>query len=122
MSSTVHKIARYSVQVLNRKSGERRGSIIVHLYNDKDENCGIALFQDYGESVGESPEADAKGDRVTAHYDVSFFQAFIDILRTEDELYWKYHLVQMGPNREVTDVSLDTKKEIIGEFFSRASE
>ncbi len=122
MASTVHKIARYSVQVLNRKDGQRRGSIIVRLYNDTDENCGIALFQDYGNETGEYPEADSQGDRVTAHYDVSFFQAFIDILRTEDELYWKYHLVQMGPNAVVTDVSLDTKKEIIGEFFSRAAE
>lgn len=120
MSSTVHKIARYSVQVLNQKAGERRGSIIVHLYNEADANCGVVVFQDYGEKPGENPEADAKGERVTAHYDISFYQPFIDILRTEDELYWKYHLVQMGPNREVTDVSLDTKKEIIGEFFSRA--
>ena len=120
MASTVHKIARYSVQVLNQKAGARRGSIIVRLYNDQDDNCGIALFQDYGEATGAFPEADAKGERVTAHYDVSFYQAFIDILRTEDELYWKYHTVQMGPNMEVTDVSLDTKKEIIGEFFSRA--
>jgi len=122
MSSTVHKIARYSVQVLDKKAGNRRGSIIVHLYNDKDENCGIALFQDYGNETGEYPRADTKGERVTAHFDVSFYQAFIDILRTEDELYWKYHLVQMGPNQEVSDVSLDTKKEIVGEFFSRASD
>lgn len=120
MPSTVHKVARYSVQVLNQKAGARRGSIIVRLYNEVDETCGIAIFQDYGEKTGEVPEADAKGERVTARYDVSFFQAFIDILRTEEELYWKYHLVQMGPNIEVTDVSLDTKKEIIGDFFSRA--
>jgi len=122
MTSTVHKIARYSVQVLDQRKGNRRGAIIVHLYNDNDENCGIALFQDYATDTGELPQADAKGERVTAHFDVSFYEAFIDILRTEDELYWKYHLVKMGPNVEVTDVSLDTKKEIIGEFFSRASE
>jgi hypothetical protein len=121
MASTVHKIARYSVQVLNQKAGIRRGSIIIHLYNDKDENCGIALFQDYHDDMGEYPEADTKGGRVSAHYDISFFQPFIEILRTEDELYWKYHLVQMGRNQEVTDVSLDTKKEIIGEFFTRSS-
>lgn len=122
MASTVHKIERYSVQVLNQKAGARRGAIVVRLYNDKDENCGVALFQDYGEASGEHPESDAKGGRVTAHYDVSFFQAFIDILRTEEDLYWKYHTVQMGPNMEVTDVSLDMKKEIIGEFFSRPAE
>ena len=122
MASTGHKIERYSVQVLNKKSGARRGSIIVRLYNDQDENCGIALLQDYGVDAGEYPEVDSRGDRVTAHYDVSFFQAFIDILRSEDELYWKYHTVQLGANQEVTDVSLDTKKEIIGEFFSRAAE
>ena len=67
MASTVHKIARYSVQVLNQKAGIRRGSIIIHLYNDKDENCGIALFQDYHDDMGEYPEADTKGGRVSAH-------------------------------------------------------
>ena len=118
MTSTVHKIARYSVQVRNQKAGERRGSVIVRLYNDADENCGVALFEHYTSDTGEYPEADSQGDRVTAHYDISFYQAFMDMLRAEDELYWKYHLVQMGPNREVVDVSLDSKKEIIGEFFS----
>jgi len=121
MTSTVHKIERYSLQVLNKRSGTHRGSIIVRLYDDSDAICGTAVFKDYGDHSGEVPMGDARGERVTAYYGISFFQAFIEILRSEDELYWKVHWVQMGPNREVSDVSLDTKKEIIGEFFSRGT-
>ena len=121
MNPTVHKIKRYSVQVLsNRRDKMRKGSVIVRLYNDKDEDCGAAVFKDYGDDPGENPVGDFKAKRATAYYDIDFYNGFIDILRVESELFWKIAWVQMGPNREVADVSLDTKKEIIGEFFQRS--
>ena len=120
MSTSVHKIVRYSVQVLNKRTGqEPLPSTIIRLYNDKNEICGTAVFKAYGDAEAELPVGDAKAETATVFYDITFFEAFIGILRSEDELYWKIAWVQLGPRREVSDVSLDTKKEIIGEFFSR---
>ena len=70
--------------------------------------------------MAEPPFGDREGKVATAFYDIAFFDAFIGILRSESELYWKIAWRQLGANREVADVSLDTKKEIIGDFFSRA--
>jgi len=120
MSSSVHKIERYAVQVLSKRSGDApRPSMTVRLYNEKNENCGTAVFKAYGDAEAEPPEGDANAESATAYYDIAFFEPFIGILRAEDELYWKIAWVQTGPNREVTDVSLDTKKDIIGDFFPR---
>ncbi len=120
MPSIVHQIERYSVQVLNTKAGDQpKASMIVRLYNTDGDDCGTAVFKDYGAVKPEAPTGDAKGDRATAYYDITFYQPFIDILRSEDELYWKIAWVQTGANRVVSDVSLDTKKEIIGEYFAR---
>ncbi len=120
MPATVHKIGRYSVQIHDKalKDGPR-GSIIVRLYDDGDKTCGVAVFKDYGDEQGEPPFGDFKAGTATAFYDISFFDAFIGILRYEKELYWKIAWVQTGATKQVSDVSLDTKKEIIGEFFSR---
>lgn len=119
MPSSVHKVARYSVQVLNTRTGDHpKASMIVRLYNEQDETCGVAVFKDYGDRIPELPSGDTEGTRATAYYDITFYQPFIDILRSEDELYWKIAWIQTGPNRRVSDVSLDTKKEIIGEFFA----
>lgn len=120
MNPTVHSIKRYSVQVLSKlRDMKRKGSIIVRLYNDKDEDCGTAVFKNYGNELAENPTGDFKSQRATAFYDIGFYNGFIDILRVESELFWKIAWVQMGANREVSEVSLDTKKEIIGEFFQR---
>jgi hypothetical protein len=121
MASTVHTIERYSLQVLSKRSGEApRPQVIVRLYNDAGVMCGTAVFKDYGpHREAELPIGDASDDSATAFYDITFFQAFIDILRLETDLYWKIHWIQMGAKKQVADVSLDTKKEIIGEFFSR---
>lgn len=121
MPSTVHKIGRYSVQIHDKalKDGPR-GSIIIRLYDDADHDCGIAIFKDYGDEQGELPFGDFTKGTATAFYDISFYAAFIDILRLEKELYWKIAWVQTGATKQVSDVSIDTKKEIIGEFFSGA--
>ena len=121
MPSTVHQVARYSVQVLNTRTGDHpKASMIVRLYSNRDETCGVAVFKDYGGQKPDLPSGDTGGTRATAYYDITFYQPFIDILRTEDELYWKIAWIQTGPNRRVSDVSLDTKKEIIGEFFTQS--
>lgn len=124
MASTVHTIERYSLQVLTKRTGEApRPQIIVRLYNDTGAMCGTAVFKDYGHDIeAELPIGDAEEGSATAFYDITFFQAFIDILRLETELYWKIHWVQMGAKKQVADVSLDTKKDIIGEFFSARTE
>jgi len=119
-NATVHKIGRYSVQVHDKALKEGpRGSIIVRLYDEAGHSIGIAVFKDYGDEQGELPFGDHKAGTATAFYDISFYPAFIDILRIEKELYWKIAWVQTGAAKSVSDVSLDTKKEIIGEYFSR---
>jgi len=120
MTPTIHSVRRYSVQVLSKRAGnDRKCSIVVRLYNDADEDCGTAVFKDYDHKAAERPVGDFAAKRATAFYDISFYQSFIDILRVESELYWKIAWIQMAANREVADVSLDTKKEIVGEFFQR---
>ncbi len=122
MSSMVHKIERYSVQVLNKRSGGPTvTSVIVRLYNDKDEMCGTAVFRDYGDNAPEPPVGDYVAQSATAFYDIAFFEPLVGTLRFEDELFWKIAWVQTGPRQNVSDVSLDTKKEIIGEYFARPS-
>ena len=122
MASTVHIIDRYSVQVLNKRSGESpRPSIIVRLYTASGFMCGTAVFKNYAPNREvELPLGDPSEESATAFYDVQFYQAFVDILRLESDLYWKIHWVQLGAKKHVADVSLDTKQEIIGEYFSRS--
>jgi len=123
MAVTVHKIERYSVQVLNKRTGEQpKASIIVHLFNDQGAGCGHAVFKAYGDLAPEPPTGDQTAGTATAYYDIDFYQPFADILRLEDELYWKIEWRKIGPRDEVADVSLDTKEEVIGEFFSKLLE
>ena len=121
MPTTTHRISRYAVQVLSKRSGEApRPAITVRLYDDASTMVGTAVFKDYGDAgEAELPVGDFEAGRATAYFDVSFFDAFIGILRYEDELYWKIHWIQTGARKEAADVSLDTKEEIIGEFFPR---
>jgi|GEM_PF-854908 len=121
MASTVHIIERYSVQVLTKRTGQApRPQIIVRLYTASGLMCGTAVFKDYGPNrEADLPLGDPSDDSATAFYDIRFYEAFIDILRLETELFWKIHWIQLGAARQVSDVSLDTKQEIIGEYFSR---
>lgn len=124
MPTTTHRISRYAVQVLSKRSGEApRPAITVRLYDEAGRMIGTAVFKDYGETrETEMPVGDFEAGRATAFFDVSFYDAFIGILRYEDELYWKVQWVQRGARQEAADVSLDTKEEIIGEFFPRTQE
>ena len=120
MPSTVHKISRYAIQVLSKRQGESpRPAVTVRLYRDDGKMVGTAVFKSYGSKDAELPVGHNEQENVTAYFDISFFDAFAGLLRLEDELYWKVHWIQTGARKEVADVSLDTKEEIIGEFFAR---
>jgi len=120
MPSTVQKITRYAIQILNKRTGPApRPSIIVRLYQDDGKMVGTAVFKNYGEMEAELPSGHNKNENVTAFFDVSFYDAFVGLLRSEDEVYWKTQWTQLGARAEVADVSLDTKEEIIGEYFAR---
>lgn len=119
-SSTVHKITRYKVQVLTKVHGEEpRPCVTVRLYDDVDEIVGTAVFKDYGSQQAELPQGDFEKKTATAYFDITFFEAFAGILRYEDEIYWKIAWQQLGAVKSCSDVSLDSKKEIIGDFFPR---
>ncbi len=121
MSVTTHLVAKYTVQVVTKKSGgETEEAIIVRLYNHDDFNCGTVVFKDCGDERPEKPSGVYKSQSAMINLDVAFYSAFIDILRCEREIFWKIAWVQMGKRREVSHASLDTKKEIIGEFFPRS--
>ncbi len=80
---------------------------------------GTAVFKNYADMEAELPMGHAENENVTAFFDVSFYQAFVGLLRSGDSLYWKTQWTQLGARKEVADVSLDTKEEIIGEYFAK---
>ena len=120
MPSTVQKVTRYAVQFLSKRTGPApRPQIIVRLYDDLG-MIGTAVFKNYDPGQeAELPSGTKEGENVTAYFHNSFYQAFVELLRHETEIYWKVHWVQLGAKKEVADVSLDTKEEIIGEYFPR---
>lgn len=121
MTTNTHSIEKYTVQILNTKAGQDtpKTQIIIRLYSDKGSECGIAAFTDFGTATAPNPSGDSKKGTATCHYDIAHYQAFIDILRTENELYWKIAWQQTGATKQVSDVSLDTKEEIIGDHFGK---
>ena len=122
MSVTVHSIARYTVQVLTRKSHEQgHAYITVRLYDDDDNNRGTAVFEDYGGKEPPKPTGKYEQESVTGFFDVSYFDAFIGVLRHEKDVFLKTRWIQQGNLHTVVQVSIDTKEEIIGEFFEHAS-
>ena len=120
MPFTVHTIKRYAIQVLNKRTGPApRPAIIVRLYDEADTMVGTAVFKYYGDMEAETPIGDHEAGMATAFFDISFYEPFVGILRNEGELYWKTQWTQLGARKEVADVSLDTKEEVIGEYFSK---
>lgn len=121
MATTTQRVRKHTVQVLNKRTGQApRPSIIVRLYDDTDKIIGTAVFKAYADhQEADLPTCDHEGRNVTAFFDISFFEPFVGILRAEEDLFWKTQWVQLGPRKEVTDVSLDTKEEILGEYFSK---
>ncbi|WP_417428877.1 hypothetical protein [Kiloniella sp.] len=119
MPTTVHSISKYTVQILNTKStaDKPKAQIIIRLFNEKGKDCGLAVFKDYGDQNAQNPYGDHKKGTATAYFDIKHYHPFIEILRMEKELFWKIAWQQTGPTKSVSDVSLDTKEEIIGEHF-----
>ena len=123
-STTVHRIARYKIQVLTKVHGESpRPAVTIRLYDSEDAMVGTAVFKDYGtDRAAEVPQGNFDEKSATAYFDITFLDAFVGILRYEDELYWKIAWRTMGAVTSCSDVSLDSKVEIIGEFFPRHGE
>lgn len=118
MATTTSSIEKYTVQILNNRVGKTFSTrIIVTLYDDDENRCATVVFEDAHEDTPARPSGDFDSGRVICHMDMKFFDAFINVLRHERKLYWKVNWVQTGATKEVSDVSLDTKKEIIGEYF-----
>ena len=119
MAVTLHSIARYTVQVLTKKIGEDAHSFItVRLYDHDDVIRGTAVFENFAEGA-EPPKltGDYKAQTATAHIDIAHYAAFMDVLRLENPIYLKLAWSQRGRVRTLNQVSIDTKKEVIGEYF-----
>ena len=120
MAITIHTITRYAVQLLTKKVGEGAQSYItLRLYDDDNNNRGIVLFSDYGSDEPPKPTGDYGDQSVTAYLDLSLYQSYMDIMRLEKPVYLKIGWTQQGRTRVVAQVSLDTKKEVIGDFFEK---
>ena len=121
MPTTVYQIKSYKVQILAKEHGDLpRPCITVRLYDDTGKIVGTAVFKDYGsERPAEPPVGKVEDGTATAFFDITFYDAFIGVLRYEDELYWKIAWRTLGAVTTCSDASLDTKKEVIGDFFPR---
>ncbi len=121
MTTTTANIKKYTVQILTSKASidTPKTQIIIRLYCDNGDICGVAAFTDFGDKAAPNPSNDGVNGTATVHYDISHYQAFVDILRTEKQLYWKIAWIQTGAKKQISDVSLDTKEEIIGEHFGK---
>lgn len=120
MTVTIHTITRYTVQVLTRKAGEDAHSYItVRLYDDDNVNRGVAVFENFDGAEPPKPVGDYAKQYVTAHLDIAHYAAYMDILRLEKQVYLKIGWTQQARIRVVSQVSIDTKKEVIGEFFQK---
>lgn len=120
MAITIHTITRYAVQLLTKKSGEAAQSYItLRLYDHDNNNRGVVVFADYGSSEPPKPTGDHGDQSVTVHLDLSFYSAYMEILRLEKPIYLKIGWTQQGRARVVSQASIDTKKEVIGDFFEK---
>ncbi|MFQ5773168.1 MAG: hypothetical protein ACE5GS_01485 [Kiloniellaceae bacterium] len=119
MSITVHRITRYTVQVLTKRAADHAHSYItVRLYDDDNANRAVAVFEAYGADEPPKPTGDFEAQTATAHLDIAHYRAYMDILRLEKTVYLKMGWTQHGKAMALSQVSIDTKKEVIGEFFS----
>ena len=119
MSVTIPRITRYTVQVLTKKAGEAAQSLItVRLYDDDNVSRAVAVFETHpaGEEPAK-PTGDFDAQTATAHLDVAHYRAYMDILRFEKTVYLKLAWGQQGKSMALQHLSIDTKKEVIGEYF-----
>jgi len=119
-SVTVHSIARYTVQVLTKKLGEdARSFITVRLYDHDDVIRGTAVFENFDPGQEPpKPTGDHKAQTAVAHIHIAHYPAYMDVLRLENPIYLKLGWTLSGRVRALSQMSIDTKKEILGEYFN----
>ena len=118
MAITVHTITRYTVQVLTKKVGENAHSdVTLRLYDHENTSRGVAVFENYGAEEPPKPTGDYRDQSATWYLDIAHFQPYMDILRLEKPIYLKIGWTQQRKAQTVAQVSIDTKKEVIGQFF-----
>ncbi len=120
MPVTIHRITRHTVQVLTKKVGEDAHSFItVRLYDDDNVSRAVAVFENYGpKAEPPKPTGDHDAQTATAYLDVAHYPAYMDILRDEKVVYLKLAWGLQGKVTALQHLSIDTKKEVIGEYFS----
>lgn len=120
MNHTVHTITRHTVQILTERIREEsRTAIIVRLYDEADNNPGVVIFRDHSVAKPPKPVGDFDSGKVTCHLQMHAYAAYMDVLRQENPIYLKIAWRQLGAVRQVSHVSIDSKKEILGEYFGR---
>lgn len=118
MQVSVHRISRYAVQILTRKRGETAHSFVtLRLYDDDDELRGTAVFENLGDEEPKKPVGDFAAQTATVYFDSQLYAAYIDLLRHEKLIYLKMSWTKQGAAPTLSHASIDTKKEIIGEYF-----
>ncbi|HMB76142.1 MAG TPA: hypothetical protein VKN76_07060 [Kiloniellaceae bacterium] len=119
MQVSVHRISRYAVQVLTRKRGEKAHSFItVRLYDEDEVLRGTAVFENLGGGEPNKPTGDYDAQTATIYFDSALYSVYVDLLRHEKSLYLKMSWTAQGASQALSHASIDTKKEIIGEYFS----
>jgi hypothetical protein len=108
------------VQILTERIREEsRTAIIVRLYDADGNNPGVVIFRDHEVGKPPKPVGDFDTGRMTCYLDMAAYGPYMDVLRRETPLYLKIAWRQLGPVRQVHHVSIDTKQEILGEYFGR---
>lgn len=121
MSITVHRIENYTVQFLTKRMGERaRTSVIVRLYDDDDEIRATVVFKRFGTEHPPKPTGDYDSQICTVYFDSTYYSDYVQVLRVESPIYLKLGWTRPGPSRVLSQVSMDTKKEIIGEYLEQS--
>ncbi len=119
MTVTVHKITRHSMQVLTKRAREQaQSSIILRLYDEDGVNRGIFVFEPAGDRRPSKPVGNRDEDSATVFLDIAFHEAVMDVVRNEKSLYLKLGWTQTGKSFALAQVALDTKKEMLGQFFT----
>lgn len=118
MNHTVHTITRHTVQILTERIREEsRTAIIVRLYEADGSNPGVMIFRSSGVGKPPKPVGDFDTKRITCHLEMDAYGPYMDVLRHEDIVYLKVAWRQLGAVKQVSHVSIDTKAEILGEYF-----
>jgi len=119
MSIDTYKITRHTIQFLTKRVKETAQSMIVlRLYDDDNVNRAIVIFEDHAGAAPPKPTGDHARQQATAYLDIAHHIPYMDILRREKTVYLKMGWTQQGKVRLLSQISIDTKKEVLGEFFA----